>query len=61
MRAIWYLSNMHKYQKLLAILLALSIVAGGIALWASAYTNEINNKSEASYDRVYDAITTYGK
>lgn len=52
---------MHKYQKLLAILLALSIVAGGIALWASAYTNEINNKSEASYDRVYDAITTYGK
>lgn len=61
MRAIRYLSNMHKYQKLLAILLALSIIAGGIALWASEYTHEINEKSEASYDRVYDAITTYGK
>ena len=52
---------MHKYQKLLAILLALSIIAGGIALWASEYTHEINEKSEASYDRVYDAITTHGK
>lgn len=61
MRAIRYLSDMNKYQKLLSLLLALSIIAGGIALWASAYTHEINDKSEASYDRVYDAITTYGK
>ena len=61
MHAIRYLNNMNKCQKLLSLLLALSIIAGGVALWASAYTHEINNKSEASYDRVYDAITTYGK
>lgn len=52
---------MKNYQKILAMLLALSIIAGGIALWASAYTHEISEKSEASYDRVYDAITIYGK
>lgn len=61
MRAIRYLSSMNKYQKLLSLLLALSIIVGGVAFWASAYTHEINDKSEASYDRVYDAITTYGK
>ena len=52
---------MNKCQKLLSLLLALSIIAGGVALWASAYTHEINNKSEDSYDRIYDDIATYGK
>lgn len=52
---------MNKYQKVLIILLIISIIAGGLSLWVSAYNLEINDKSEAAYDRVYDAIINYDK
>lgn len=52
---------MNKQNKLLVILVIISIIAGGFALYTSAYIEEISNNVDMAYDNVYDSIMDYGK
>ena len=52
---------MNSLQKILLVLLCVAILLGGLTMWVSEYSAEINMKPEAAYDRVYDRVMNYDK